>query len=312
MEKKKINFAGPLCLLLAAVIWGISFVAQSEGSSVGDFTFIGIRSLLASASIGVYILINSAVTKKKRAARPEKKENKITLWLCGIACGVALCVASNLQQIGIRMLPEGTSVGKAGFLTALYIVLVPIFGIFLKKKISPLVWIAVFIAVFGLYLIAIPSGSALGNITSADIMLLCCAIGFAIHITVCDICAVKADPVKISCIQFLTCGVLSCIAMFIFEDFDINAILDMYIPILYAGVLSGGVAFTLQIIGQKFTAPALAAMLMSLESTFSVIADWIIRGNKMSARELIGCGIMFVAIILAQIPIGNKKKKSES
>ena len=309
MKKKKINLAGPLCLLLAAVIWGISFVAQSEGSAVGDFTFIGIRSLLASASISVYILINSAVTKKKRAAQPEKKENKKTLWLCGIACGIALCVASNLQQIGIGMLPEGTSVGKAGFLTALYIVLVPILGIFLKKKISPLVWIAVFVAVLGLYLIAIPGGSALKNITSADIILLFGALGFAIHITVCDICAAKADPVKISCIQFLVCGVLSCIVMFIFEDFDIKAILDMYIPILYAGVLSGGVAFTLQIIGQKFTPPALAAMLMSLESTFSVIADWIIRGNRMSARELIGCGVMFAAIVLAQIPVGDKKKK---
>lgn len=308
MEKKKINFAGPLCLLLAAVIWGISFVAQSEGASVGDFTFIGIRSLLASASIFVYILISSTFSKKKNTAEPKRRENKKVLWICGTVCGLALCAATNLQQIGIRLLPEGTSVGKAGFLTALYIVLVPILGIFLKKRISPLVWGAVAIAVCGLYLIAIPKGSALGGITSADILLIACALCFAVHITLCDLFAPKADPVKISCIQFLVCGIISCIFMFIFEDFDIHKILKMSIPILYSGVLSGGVAFTLQIIGQRFTPPALAAMLMSLESTFSVIADWIIRGNKMSARELIGCAVMFSAIILAQLPVSAKKK----
>ena len=293
MEKKKIKFAGPLCLLLAAIIWGISFVAQSEGASVGDFTFIGIRSLLASASIFVYILISSAFSKKKNTAEPKMRENKKVLWICGTVCGLALCAATNLQQIGIRLLPEGTSVGKAGFLTALYIVLVPILGIFLKKRISPLVWGAVAIAVCGLYLIAIPKGSSLGGITSADILLIACALCFAVHITLCDLFAPKADPVKISCIQFLVCGVISCMFMFIFEDF---------------GVLSGGVAFTLQIIGQRFTPPALAAMLMSLESTFSVIADWIIRGNKVSARELIGCAVMFSAIILAQLPVSAKKK----
>lgn len=308
MEKKKINFAGPLCLLLAAVIWGISFVAQSEGASVGDFTFIGIRSLLASASVFVYILISSAFSKKKKTAEPKKKENKKALWIYGTVCGLALCVATNLQQIGIRLLPEGTSVGKAGFLTALYIVLVPILGIFLKKKIPPLVWGAVAIAVCGLYLIAIPNGSSMGNITLADILLIACALCFAVHITFCDLFAQKADPVKISCIQFLVCGVVSCICMFIFDDIDVHEIIKVAVPILYSGVLSGGIGYTLQIVGQKRTPATLAAMLMSLESTFSVIADWIIRGNKMSSRELIGCAVMFSAIVLAQLPVPTKKK----
>lgn len=311
MKKEKINLAGPVCLLLAALIWGISFVAQSAGASVGDFTFIGLRSLLACASIFVYILLGSAFSKNKKSEKDTKPENKKALWICGTICGLALCAATNLQQIGIRLLPEGTSVGKAGFLTALYIILVPILGIFLKKRISPLVWISVCIAVCGLYLIAIPGGSSLGNITNADILLIICAVCFAVHITFCDLFAQKADPVKISCIQFLVCGVISSVCMLIFEDFDINEVLKMSIPILYSGVLSGGVAFTLQIIGQKFTPPALAAMLMSLESTFSVIADWIIRGNKMSARELIGCAVMFSAIILAQLPVGAKKEKNK-
>ena len=310
-KEKKLSIISPLLLVLAAIIWGISFVAQSEGDDVGSFTFQGIRCLLACFSVFIVILVrdntgkNRLAKKKYKTVKAWYQDNK-TLVKAGVICGIALTAANNLQQFGIGMQGKETSTGKAAFLTALYIVLVPIFGIFFKKKAGIMAWISVAVAVAGLYLISVKPGTGTG-ISLADILLILCALFFAIQIITVDRFSADIDGIKLSCIQFFIAGVLSTILMFIFEKPDMNAILAQAIPILYSGVLSGGGAFTLQIIGQKRCNHVLASLLMSLESVFSALADWAIRGNTLSTRELFGCAVMFAAIILVQIPT---KKKS--
>lgn len=212
---------------------------------------------------------------------------------------MALCVASNLQQIGIQY----TTVGKAGFITALYIVLVPIFGIFLKKKAGVRIWISVAISVAGLYLLCITDKLVLAK---GDILVLLCAVVFTIHILVIDYFSPKADGVRIACTQFFITGVLSAIPMFLFETPRLSDIFAAAAPVLYAGVLSSGVAYTLQIVAQKDADPTVASLILSLESVFSVLGGWVILGQKLSIREIAGCILMFSAIILAQLP-GNKE-----
>lgn len=316
MEKeKKLKIVSPLLLVLAAVIWGISFVAQSEGDEIGSFTFQGIRCFMACIAIFIVILIrdsagkNKLKKKKYESAKDWFADNK-TLLKSGLICGIALTAASNLQQFGIGMQGKETSTGRAAFLTALYIILVPILGIFLKRKIKLISWISVAIAAVGLYLISVKPDSGFG-ISTADILLILCALFFAVQIITVDVYSGRVDGVKLSCIQFFIAGFISCVCMFIFEKPDIHAILGQAVPLLYSGVMSGGVAFTLQIIGQKNCSPVLASLLMSLESVFSALADWVIRGNTMSPREILGCVIMFAAIILAQLSdmkIGSGKK----
>ena len=213
----------------------------------------------------------------------------------GICCGLALFVASNLQQIGIQY----TTVGKAGFITALYIVMVPVFGIFLKKRAGIRVWVSVALAVAGLYLLCITDRLALGK---GDILVLLCAVVFAVHILVVDHFSAKADGVRMSCIQFLVCGLLSGVCMLIMERPEMPLILQAWQPILYAGVFSCGVGYTLQIVGQKGTDPTVASLILSLESVVSVLAGWLLLGQRLSVRELGGCALMFAAILLAQLP----------
>ena len=213
----------------------------------------------------------------------------------GICCGLALFVASNLQQIGIQY----TTVGKAGFITALYIVLVPVFGIFLKKRAGIRVWVSVALAVAGLYLLCITDRLALGK---GDILVLLCAVVFAVHILVVDHFSAKTDGVRMSCIQFLVCGLLSGVCMLLTEHPEMRLILQAWQPILYAGVFSCGVGYTLQIIGQKGTDPTVASLILSLESVVSVLAGWLLLGQRLSVRELGGCALMFAAILLAQLP----------
>lgn len=286
-------------LFLTAFIWGVAFVAQSVGMNyIGPFTFSCVRSILGGIVLIPCIwfldrlkMKEEGVTEKRTMSEKEKK----TLLIGGICCGIALCVASNLQQFGVKY----TTVGKAGFITALYIVLVPIFGIFLKKKVGVKVWISVAISVVGLYLLCMTEKL---SISKGDFLVLLCAIVFSIHILVIDHFSPLVDGVRMSCIQFWITGILSAIPMFLFEKLSLSAIFAAAVPLLYAGVMSSGVAYTLQIVAQKDADPTVASLILSLESVFSVLAGWVVLGQVMSMREICGCVLMFAAIILAQLP----------
>lgn len=289
-----------LILLLTATIWGVAFVAQSVGMEyIGPFTFNAIRCVLGGLVLIPVILVLKK--KKETGAENQEKEDKKTLWMGGIACGVILCIASNLQQFGIME----ASVGKSGFFTALYIVMIPVIGIFIGKRPEIKLWFCVALAVVGMYLLCMKDGSF--TIERADIMLLLCALAFSFHILVVDYFSPKVDGVKMSCIQFFVCGVLSAVGMLFTETPDISNIQAAWLPLLYAGLLSCGVGYTLQIVGQKGINPVIASLIMSLESVISALAGWVILGQVLSPKEILGCVLMFVAIIITQIPIGNKK-----
>lgn len=289
-----------LILLLTATIWGVAFVAQSVGMEyIGPFTFNAIRCVLGGLVLIPVILVLKK--KKETGAENQEKEDKKTLWMGGIACGVILCIASNLQQFGIME----ASVGKSGFFTALYIVMIPVIGIFIGKRPGIKLWFCVALAVVGMYLLCMKDGSF--TIERADIMLLLCALAFSFHILVVDYFSPKVDGVKMSCIQFFVCGVLSAVGMLFTETPDISNIQTAWLPLLYAGLLSCGVGYTLQIVGQKGINPVIASLIMSLESVISALAGWVILGQVLSPKEILGCVLMFVAIIITQIPIGNKK-----
>lgn len=289
-----------LILLLTATIWGVAFVAQSVGMEyIGPFTFNAIRCVLGGLALIPVILVLKK--KKETGAENQEKEDKKTLWTGGIACGVILCIASNLQQFGIME----ASVGKSGLFTALYIVMIPVIGIFIGKRPGIKLWFCVALAVVGMYLLCMKDGSF--TIERADIMLLLCALAFSFHILVVDYFSPKVDGVKMSCIQFFVCGVLSAVGMLFTETPDISNIQAAWLPLLYAGLLSCGVGYTLQIVGQKGINPVIASLIMSLESVISALAGWVILGQVLSPKEILGCVLMFVAIIITQIPIGNKK-----
>ena len=299
MKKQQIPLKNSLLLLLTATIWGVAFVAQSVGMDyVGGFTFNMARSLIGSAVLLPVIWFMGRNSSKKAEEAQGSSSRKDLLW-GGLACGILMCLASNFQQFGIKY----TTVGKAGFITACYIVLVPILGLFLKKKCSPFIWLAVAMSVAGLYLLCITDGFSIGK---GDILVLICAVLFSFHILVIDYYSPKVDGVKLSCIQFLVCGILSGIPALIFEKPEMCAVLTAWQPILYAGVMSCGVAYTLQIIGQKNMNPTVASLILSLESCISVLAGWMILGQQLSAKEITGCVIMFAAIILAQLPQKEK------
>ena len=296
-------------LLLTAAIWGFAFVAQSVGMEyIGSFTFNAVRNLLA-----VIVLIPCIAVMNKTGAREkdaDKENGKVvnkkeqgsnkTLIIGGICCGTLLCIASNLQQFGLKQ----TTVGKTGFITTMYIVLVPILGIFLKKKVAGRVWVSVVIAVAGLYMLCMTGGGF--YLQKGDALVMLCAVVFSIHILTIDYFAQKVDGVKMACIQFFVCSLLSAICMLIFEEPKLELILQAWLPILYAGVMSCGVGYTLQIVGQKGMNPTVASLILSLESVISVIAGWAILGQALSVRELIGCGLMFIAIVLVQLPEREK------
>ena len=289
-----------LILLLTATIWGVAFVAQSVGMEyIGPFTFNAIRCVLGGLVLIPVILVLKK--KKETGAENQEKEDKKTLWAGGIACGGILCIASNLQQFGIME----ASVGKSGFFTALYIVMIPVIGIFIGKRPGIKLWFCVALAVVGMYLLCMKDGSF--TIERADIMLLLCALAFSFHILVVDYFSPKVDDVKMSCIQFFVCGVLSAVGMLFTETPDISNIQAAWLPLLYAGLLSCGVGYTLQIVGQKGINPVIASLIMSLESVISALAGWVILGQVLSPKEILGCVLMFMAIIITQIPIGNKK-----
>lgn len=294
MDKVIKNWKNPLLLLLTATIWGVAFVAQSVGMDyVGPFTFNGVRSLLgAIVLIPVIFVFGQGKDAKEKAALEDKK----VLWKGGILCGLCLCAATSLQQIGIQY----TTAGKAGFLTAMYIIIVPVLGLFRGRKFSPVLGISIALATAGLYLLSIKDGFQIGI---GDIYVIICAVVFSIHILVIDYFAPKCNGVKLSCIQFLVCGVLCMTMALIWEQPQFEQILAAWLPIAYAGVMSCGIAYTLQIIGQKGMNPTVASLILSLESVISVLAGWIFLQQTLSVREVVGCAVMFAAIILAQLPM---------
>ena len=293
------NLKGNLMLLLTAFIWGIAFVAQSVGMDyVGPYTLNAVRFLLGGIVLIPCIFILNKLNKNEDE---EKNDNK-KLIIGGIVCGFFLFAASTFQQLGIMY----TSVGKAGFITALYIILVPIIGIPLKRKASGIIWISAVIAVIGMYLLCVNEGF---SISFGDVLVLICALLFSGHILAVDYFSPYVNGVKLSCIQFFTCGILSGILMFIFEEPTIEGIVGARIPILFSGIMSCGVAYTLQILGQQNTNPFIASLLMSLESVFAVLAGWVLLGQALSVKETIGCILMFTAIIMAQVPAKVKNKE---
>ena len=294
-----------ILLFITAVIWGVAFVAQSAGMDyVGPYTFNAVRCLLGGIVLipCVFFLTRSAKKEQKKdgtASKMPVMDRPKDLLIGGLICGFMMFVSTTLQQVGIAY----TTVAKAGFITALYIIIVPILGIFLKRKAGLKIWISVVIALVGLYLLCLKGSLSLSK---GDFLILICSICFAIHIMVVDHFTEKVSGTKLSCIQFLFAGALSSVLMFLFEEPHWADIGAAWLPICYAGILSCGVAYTFQIIGQRGTDPTIASLILSLESVVSVLAGWILLGETLSPREILGCVLMFGAIILAQI---NPKKQ---
>ncbi|MDO5291471.1 MAG: DMT family transporter [bacterium] len=290
MEKQKIR-NGSL-LFLTSIIWGISFVAQTVGMDhVGPFTFTGVRCTLG----GIVLLPYIAVTNRRKQQTEKAAEDKKKLVLGGILCGIILFLGTSFQQIGLMT----TSAGKSGFITALYIVIVPVLGLFLKKKAGIKIWFSVGLSLAGLYLLCMKESL---SIQKGDILLLICAFIFSIHILVIDHYTNHVDGVKMSCIQFFVCGLLGITAMFLMETPRAADILAAWKPILYSGALSCGIGYTLQIVGQKGMNPTVASLILSLESVNASIAGWLLLNQRLSSTEITGCVLVFAAIILAQLP----------
>ena len=304
MNKTKNTFL----LFLTAFIWGVAFVAQSVGMDyVGPWTFNASRFIIGAVFLIPCIAFLDGLKKKEAAASGTSSEesapqDKKTLLIGGLCCGIAIAVASTLQQYGISM----TTVGKAGFITALYIVIVPILGIFLKKKPRLIIWVSVVLALAGLYFLCMTDSL---SFSKGDTMVLLCALVFSIHILIIDYFSPKVDGVRMSCIQFFVASIICGIPALILEHPQFSSLVAAWAPILYAGILSCGVAYTLQIVAQKNYDPTIASLILSLESVFSVLAGWVILHEALSPREILGCVLVFIAIILVQLP--EKKKSSQ-
>ncbi len=290
MSKK---LKGNLMLLLTSIIWGSAFVAQSMGGDhLGPLAFNGVRNIIA----GLFLLAVIPFLKNKSQEQNENSGDKKTLIIGGIVCGLALFVAGYFQQKGVQY----TTAGKAGFITTLYVVIVPIIGLFLGKKVSKKVWFCVVLAAIGLYYLSIKPGSF--DIGFGDMLIAICAIFFSLHILVIDHFSPKVDGVKMSCIQFFVCGAANLFAMLFFETFELSEVIEAMVPILYAAIMSSGVGYTLQIIAQKDTDPTIASLILSLESVFAVLAGMLLLSETLSIREVLGCVLIFLAIIIAQLP----------
>ena len=295
------NLRGSIILLVTAIIWGTSFVAQSEGMKyVEPFTYNSIRTLIGG------IVLLPVIAGFKLFSKSEQEEKKTSLkatLIGGVFCGLALCIASSFQQVGIVY----TTAGKSGFITALYVILVPILGLVLGNKTPKKIWFCVALAIVGFYLLCIKGDFRIGL---GDLLTLICAFFFAIHIIVIDRFISKgADGVAMACVQFFTSGIISFIIMLLFESPKMEYIFEARFTILYAGVLSCGVAYTLQIVGQRFTAPTVATLIMSLESVFAALSGWLIIGEQLSLKELFGCVLVFAAVVFAQVNLPSENKK---
>ena len=279
--------------LLAAMIWGSAFVAQKSGSEhLGALTFTWTRYLLAAVAIACFLLV-----RWKNGGKKPFSEQKGVLLRGGLSMGTILMIATNLQQYGVGL----TTAGKAGFITALYIVLVPLFGLFLHKRVRGIVWCGVAVAVAGLYFLSFAKGGEL-MFTAGDGCVLLCAVVFSVHILTIDHFTKLADAVELSCLQFTVAAAESMIIGLIMEGFSPEAVLSCAFPIFYAGVISGGIAYTLQIVAQKDGDPTVVSLLLSLESLFAVLSGALILQERLSAREYLGCALMLCAVLLVQLP----------
>ena len=286
---KNEQLKGTIQILLATLIWGCAFVAQSVGMDhMEPMGFQAVRSLLAVAALVPTIYV---MDSDKASFLPRWKDK--ALWKTGIPCGIALFAAQGLQQTGLLY----TEPGKAGFITAMYIVLVPVLGLFLRRKCGLRIWFSVALAVGGLYLL---SCVGVTRVNLGDILILGSALCFAVQILLIDCLAQNLDGLRLNCVQFLVVTVLSALAAVLTEDFSWQGVLDCAVPLLYTGVLSSGVAFSLQILGQQHLPPEPASLIMSLESVFAVLAGWVLLHQTLSPIELLGCTLVFAAVILSQ------------
>ena len=307
VKKSKTLFSSFL-LMLAAFIWGTAFVAQSKGlEQIGNFTFLALRSCLAVVfltPVSLFIYKNN----KKKIGDGLHGENKTffskRLILGGVLCGGSVCLASLVQQYGIIL----SGVGKSGFLTTLYILIVPLLGLLFIRKVKPILWFSIVLATCGMYFLCVTQA---GGINIGDVLLIMCAFLFAVQIMIVDHFVETVDGVRLSLVQFAVSAVISTVGMFLFEEVDPVAIGDAWFSIFYAGVLSSGIAFTLQIVAQKNLNPTVASLLMSLESVFAALAGAFF-GERLSVNEIFGCVLVFLAIILAQLPVESLfKRKSK-
>lgn len=311
---KQNNLKGSLILIAAAFIWGIAFVAQNGVSdSVPPFSVNCLRSLISAAFL--YVLLRLRSVKEPQPVFPRDRAARGTV-LCGaVLCGVMLTVSVNLQQFGIALYPRGAAAeAHAGFITALYVVLVPVLSCFLGRRIQPAVWAAVGVSLIGFYLLCLSGGA--GRLYLGDLLVFCCAVSFSVHILAIDRYVGAVGGVRLSMLQFLVCGILSGLLALVFElpQLHLRAVLAAAPQLLYLGVVSSGIGYTLQIIGQRYAEPAVASLSMSLESVFAALGGWFVGSvlkiggaRTLSPAELAGCVLVFAAIVLAQLPAPKKK-----
>lgn len=300
-----------ILLLITAVIWGSAFVAQKAGAVLEPFTYNGIRMLIGGLVLIPVIFIFKKVNGESDAEKKSEEERQAerkTLLIGGLCCGLALCIASTLQQFGLYF---DADAGKAGFITSLYIVIVPVLGLFLKQKVKPIVWGCIALGAVGFYLLTMAGKGEGFTLHTGELFVLICAVAFSCHILVVDHFSPKCDGIKLSCIQFLFCGIIGIICMFIFENPVWADIVDCWLPILYCGVFSSGVAYTCQVLGQKHAEPSVASLIMSLESVFSVIFGALILGERLTLLEGLGCVVIFIAVVIPQLPSKEERLASK-
>jgi len=299
-----------IMLLLTAIIWGSAFVAQKAGTILEPFTYTGLRMLIGGLVLIPVIMVFAKLDKNANSKTVEEKRasEKANL-IGGVWCGIVLCLAANLQQFGMYF---DTDAGKAGFITTLYVVIVPVLGLFLKRRVEAKVWGCIALAVVGFYFLTMAGSGAGFTLATGDLFVLLCAFAFAVHITVVDHFIEKCDGIKLSSIQFLTTGIISIVLMVIFENPVMADIIDCAGSILYCGVMSSGVAYTLQVLGQKHAEPATASLILSLESVFAVIFGALLLHESMTMLELIGCVVIFIAVLIPQLPSKEERLQKKN
>ncbi|MDO4355106.1 MAG: DMT family transporter [Clostridia bacterium] len=290
---------GTVMLLITALLWGCAFTAQSVGMNyVGPFTMQGVRLLIGSAVLTPFIALRGA--RARRGGVAETAEQRRLTLKAGLCCGVVLAVAVNTQQAGIQY----TTVGKAAFVSAMYILLVPLFGLLLGRRTRPRMWFCVALGVFGMYLLCMSGGGFM--LMKGDLLEFLGSMAFAVHIMTVDHFSDRVDGVKLSCLQFLTAGAITSVLMIALEHPSWQSVAAGWAPILYMGVMSCGVAYTFQVLGQKYVSPTAASLLMSMESVFSLLCGMVVLHEIPTVREALGCAVMLAAILLCQLPERKK------
>lgn len=311
LREGRMKAKGPILLLITAVLWGMAFVAQTAAADdVGPFTFNASRNFVGAAFLCGVIAWRKRSGSDKAPRTDGEGYSRRTLVVAGVACGVLLCVASYLQQSGISSYPpEAAASGRSGFVTATYMVMVAVMGVFVGKRPHPLVAVSVVVAMAGMYLLCVPDG--LGSVYVGDWLVLACAFGFALHIIVIDRYT-QVDGVRLSRVQLLVAGSISLVCALLFENPEPASLLAALVPILYAGICSDGIAYTLQIVAQQTTDPTVASIIMSLESVFAALGGWLLLQESLSAVELFGCTLVFAAVLLSQAPTFAEERRRKA